>query len=126
MDTLYRRALVFPSLNGDGPDMESLADHPIEQCAENIALPYVIKAAKEFLGDGTGGKVITIYSLSMAFNKQTIPFCGNCNRHAKNLVAQLLGLRIVDRHKAGLTGVETVYQSDATVGFCTSFMNVVP
>ncbi|KAH9487404.1 hypothetical protein JR316_0001479 [Psilocybe cubensis] len=114
MDRLYRRALVFPTLNGSNPHEESLEERPVEQCAENIALPYILKAAIQFLANNEqGNRVISVYSLSMSTAKEPIAFCLNCRRHATDLVRKTLGLRIVDR-------AHVIYQSDATYALWAS------
>ncbi|PPQ87851.1 hypothetical protein CVT25_009503 [Psilocybe cyanescens] len=114
LDTMYRRALVYPSLKGEVPELPvSLPNfhHSIEHCAENIAFPYIRHFARDFLANGTNGRNIVIGSLTMALDKTPIPFCVFCRTRAWNECDAMLGLCIVDR--AGDPPV--FYQSSATV-----------
>ncbi|PPQ92208.1 hypothetical protein CVT25_008982 [Psilocybe cyanescens] len=113
LDTLYRRALLYPALKGDIPEPPPDSYHSLEQCAENIALPYILYFARDFLANGTNGQNITIGSLTMSRIKVLMPFCENCQNRAVNACNGLLGLRIVDR----AADPPVIYESDETASF---------
>lgn len=95
--------------NPNTPETEIEVAHPLEQCAENIALPYILEFVRDFLDNGRNGRKIVVGSLTLTRTKACLPFCGNCAERARQSCSQLLGLRIVDRES------NFIYQSEETV-----------
>ena len=122
MERKYRRALSFREWGGRlaprDPQATVKTMHELDQCAEYISLPYVLKFAQDYLHDGEQKKKIIVYCLTMtADNKLKIPFCMNCRLYVKQVVRDLEGLRIVDFASSWNRAPEGqfIYQSDATV-----------
>lgn len=120
MERSYRRALSFREWKGELPP-RNLQDadatlHELDQCAEYISLPYVLKFARDYLGDGEQKKKIVVYCLTMsAGNRSKLRLCENCRLYVGRIVEELTGLRIVDFALSLIVGEQIAYQSDATV-----------
>lgn len=97
--------------------MKGLEKHEVDQCAEHLALPLAVRAAKRYLEEGKG-RTVTITVLAQQFRKNIIvekAFCRNCQNQAKEYTQKALGLRIVDQVAVKLGEDKGVYESEETV-----------
>ncbi len=121
VERTYRRALSFREYKGELPsrDLKSTnaTRHKWDQCAEYISLPYVLKFARDYLGNGEQKKKIVVYCLTKeADTDSEIQFCSNCRLYVSKIVDELTGLRIVDIALTTLVGEDSAtYQSNTTV-----------